>query len=110
MTTPFKPGDFVVAKVTRYCTEMHCDPLPHVTPETPVWIIGRFIRNPDYDTNNEETLIAPEFSDDELEAMDWDGSYSLSRVCDEWELVPENEWPDEVYAAIAKRALLGEDE
>lgn len=38
----------------------------------------------------------------------------LSFLCqgddDQWTIVPEEEWPDEVLAALAKRALLGEDQ
>jgi hypothetical protein len=31
------------------------------------------------------------------------------RDCDKFEIVPESEWPDEVFVAFAKLALMGED-
>lgn len=34
---------------------------------------------------------------------------SLLSHWDEWEEIPENEWPDEVCAGIAKRTLLGDN-
>lgn len=34
----------------------------------------------------------------------------VSPSIDEYEVVPEDEWPDEVHVAIAKRALLRDDD
>lgn len=110
---PLEYGDRVVAKVTlyRYANDKR---LPFVTDKSPAWVMGEYIGDmPEYDLDGEVTLILPTRAQKWLEQQDdggWDGQLYLNRVYDEWELVPEEDWPDEVWAAIARKTLLGEIE
>lgn len=98
-----KDGDWVVAKVTQYSTTaVQEDIVKAITPETPAWVIGQYVSDlKDYDLEHETIIIGPP----ELTSMSL-----MHDMYDKWELPPPEEWPDEVCAALAKRALLGEEE
>lgn len=106
-------GSLVVAKVTLYCAREDWQSKT-ITPETPAWMVGAYTDDKDWDIAGEVLLIEPPGLAEEMAAFNlknksdqWE-TLGLNRQMDEWTLVPEEEWPDEVYAALAKRALLGE--
>jgi hypothetical protein len=101
-----KVGDLVVVRATRYRVAQDAKPIPGITKSTPAWFVGRFSDR--YLIEGEVALIAPEFSDEKLEAIDWDGDYELIPEIDEFEIIPASEWPAKVCAAVMKQALLGD--
>jgi len=106
-----KGGDRIVVKVTRYIAHTNAV-VPQITPESPVWLSGYYQPEAfDYNIEGEKFICGPEIPKKTMVDLEWDGDYGLmASVGDKWKIIPENQWPDEVCVALAKRALLGEPE
>lgn len=105
----------VVARITRYSPpgQAFCRAISR---DDPVWVIGEYFPdNINYDIYNEVVLIMSErvrqalinMAGPDPEVIEDYLKIALSTP-DEWTLVPEDEWPDEVCAAVAEKTLLGE--
>lgn len=105
-----KRGDVIIVKVTKYYIDDDTRH-PRITARTPAWVRGKYVEDRHWNIEGETLLIAPRLTQKEQDRLDWEGYLGLTTASgDEWEIVPEEQVPDKVWVAIAKRALLGEDD
>jgi hypothetical protein len=95
-------GERVIVKITRY-GKSEDNYIDWVSETQPAWVVAERVPADDegrnYDVDHEETLLC-----EVPPGEDWDG-FMLLPNCDTYEIIPIDEAPDEVRAALVALEL-----
>jgi hypothetical protein len=89
-----KPGE--VIRFTKW-NDRKCEPY--------IWAVCTYLRN----KNDPNVTLIYGFDPNEYKSASSRRGWCISMRRDKGEIMPEEEWPDEVCVALAKHVLLGSD-